>query len=335
MDPALPAALRAAIDLALEGQGGGGLAQRAGRISEGYRQGRASSVLVRDGSDALAYALTRTPATYAATRRALEELRVLRPGFAPLSLLDAGAGPGGGGWAAVDAFDSLSACTRLDHGPAFLALAETLSADGPAVLSGASRLQADLADPGLAPPEADLVLAAYALTEVAPGRLADVVGRLWGATRRIFLAIEPGTPDGWRRGLEVRALLAAGGGRIVGPCPHAGPCGLSAPDWCHFAQRLPRSRGHRQAKGAEAPFEDEKFFWIAAERPGAGPAPGHDPGPARVIAPPRAGKTGVRLRLCQPDGRVADVEVARRDRAAFARARRLGWGDAFPLEEGQ
>ena len=138
MDPALPAALRAAIDLALEGQGRGALAQRAGRISEGDRQGRASSVLVRDGSDALAYALTRTPATYAATRRALEELRVLRPGFAPLSLLDAGAGPGGGGWAAVDAFDSLSACTRLDHGPAFLALAETCRREAPESTAGPS-----------------------------------------------------------------------------------------------------------------------------------------------------------------------------------------------------
>jgi len=43
----------------------------------------------------------------------------------------------------------------------------------------------------------------------------------------------------------------------------------------------------------------------------------------------------VRLRLCQPDGRVEDVEVTRRDRATFARARRLGWGDAFRRPEDQ
>ncbi|MCA6275856.1 MAG: methyltransferase type 11, partial [Phenylobacterium sp.] len=32
---------------------------------------------------------------------------------------------------------------------------------------------------------------------------------------------------------------------------------------------------------------------------------------------------------CRPDGRVEDTEILRRDRVAFARARRLGWGEAF------
>ena len=74
MDPALPAALRVAINLRLEGQAREGLARRAGTLSEGYRKGRASSTLVRGAEDALAYALTRTPATYAAVRRALGNL---------------------------------------------------------------------------------------------------------------------------------------------------------------------------------------------------------------------------------------------------------------------
>ena len=332
MDPALPAALRAAIDQALEGRARDGLARRAGAISEGYRKGRASRGLVKDGTDALAYALTRTPATYAATRRALEEMAALRPGFSPQSLLDAGSGPGGGGWAAADAFPSLDACIRLDHGPAFLELAEALSAEGPAVLSQARRMQADLTDPGLDAPEADLVIAAYALTEINPEGLDAVVARLWKATREVFLVVEPGSPEGWRRGLQVRATLSGMGARIIGPCPHAGPCGLAPPDWCHFSQRLPRSRDHRRAKGAEVPFEDEKFFWIAAERP-AGDAPAG--AFARVIAPPRSGKAGLRLKLCRPDGRIEDAEIQRRDRSAFTGARRLSWGDALDLPEDQ
>ncbi|MCA6279100.1 MAG: SAM-dependent methyltransferase, partial [Phenylobacterium sp.] len=124
MDVALPEALRAAIDRRLEGQGRAGLAQRALALSEGYRRGRASSALVKGEADALAYALTRTPATYAAARRALEEVLALRPAFAPTRLLDAGAGPGGGGWAALDALPGLTAVTRLDHSAAFLDLAE-------------------------------------------------------------------------------------------------------------------------------------------------------------------------------------------------------------------
>jgi len=326
LDAALPEALRAAIDRRLEGQGRAGLAQRAQALSEGYRGGRASSALVRGEADALAYALTRTPATYAAARRALEEVLALRPDLAVSSLLDAGAGPGGGGWAAIDALPGLSAVIRLDHSPAFLDLAEDLAAAGPAPLASAARLRADLADPALSPPQADLVLAAYALTEIPAAALPGVVERLWSATRGLFLVVEPGSPEAWRRGLEIRTRLIAAGARLVGPCPHEAACPIAAPDWCHFAQRLPRGREHRLAKGGAAPFEDEKFFWLGFERAGpvsAGRAP------ARIIAPPRPGKPGVRLRLCQPDGRIENADIPRRDKAAFARARRLGWGETF------
>ena len=41
---------------------------------------------------------------------------------------------------------------------------------------------------------------------------------------------------------------------------------LQPPDWCHFTQRLPRSRAHKQIKGAELPFEDEKFSYVALTR---------------------------------------------------------------------
>jgi len=326
LDAALPEALRAAIDRRLEGQGRAGLAQRAQALSEGYRGGRASSALVRGEADALAYALTRTPATYAAARRALEEVLALRPDLAVSSLLDAGAGPGGGGWAAIDALPGLSAVIRLDHSPAFLDLAEDLAAAGPAPLASAARLRADLVDTAFSPPETDLVLAAYALTEIPAAALPGVVERLWSATRGLFLVVEPGSPEAWRRGLEIRTRLIAAGARLVGPCPHEAACPLAAPDWCHFAQRLPRGREHRLAKGGAAPFEDEKFFWLAFERAGpvsAGRAP------ARIIAPPRPGKPGVRLRLCQPDGRIENADIPRRDKAAFARARRLGWGETF------
>jgi ribosomal protein RSM22 (predicted rRNA methylase) len=329
LDAALPEALRAAIERRLEGQGRAGLAQRAQALSEGYRGGRASSALVKGEADALAYALTRTPATYAAARRALDEVLALRPGFDPSDLLDVGAGPGGGGWAALDALPGLSSVTRLDHSPAFLDLAEDLAAAGPAPLASAARLRADLADPALSPPEADLVLAAYALTEIPAAALPGLVERLWSATRGLFLVVEPGTPEAWRRGLEIRTRLLAAGARLVGPCPHEVACPLAAPDWCHFAQRLPRGREHRLAKGGAAPFEDEKFFWLAFERPVA-PAPDRSAG--RIIAPPRPGKPGVRLRLCQPDGRVEGVEILRRNRAVYARARRLGWGETFDPE---
>jgi hypothetical protein len=51
LDPALPAALRVAIDQRLEGRAREGLARRASALSEGYRKGRASSALVHGAED--------------------------------------------------------------------------------------------------------------------------------------------------------------------------------------------------------------------------------------------------------------------------------------------
>jgi len=45
-----------------------------------------------------------------------------------------------------------------------------------------------------------------------------------------------------------------------------------------------------------------------------------------VLGPPRAGKPGIELRLCAADG-LERRFVARRDKAAYAAARRRNWGD--------
>jgi ribosomal protein RSM22 (predicted rRNA methylase) len=73
MSPDLPGPLRAALDRALEGVPRKGLAERAARTSQAYRAGQPSSGVIRDTDDALAYALTRLPATYAACATVLAE----------------------------------------------------------------------------------------------------------------------------------------------------------------------------------------------------------------------------------------------------------------------
>ena len=109
---------------------------------------------------------------------------------------------------------------------------------------------------------------------------------------------------------------------VAAPCPHDHACPLSAPDWCHFAQRLPRLRAHIQLKGAKLPFEDEKFSYVVLTR---------EPPPkrcARVLAPPVVGKVEVAAKLCTANG-VELAKVPHRDKAAYAKARRWRWGDAL------
>jgi len=320
---ALPAPLRAALDRALEGVSRKGLAERAARTSDAYRAGQGSAAVIREADDALAYAITRLPATYAACASALAEAARMAPGFAPASLLDAGVGTGAASWAALETWPGLASATWIDANPIFLALAARFAELGPAALQAARAERADLAAAG-SWPKAELVVASYALAEIAPERQGATVSGLWDACEGVLALVEPGTPAGYGRILAARAALIEAGAQVLAPCPHARACPLVGDDWCHFSVRLPRSRDHRLAKGAEVPFEDERFSYLIAARPGVASAPPT----ARVIASPRTGKPGIELKLCTPDG-VEHRVVGKRDKAAFAVARRLDWGDAI------
>lgn len=326
MSPDLPPALRLAADALLQGVARKGVVERAAAISAQYRAGRSSAGVVGSEADASAYVLTRLPATYAAGVHVLAEAADMAPDFAPSSLLDAGAGPGGAGWAAAETWPGLASATLLDSNRAFLDMAQRLAADGPTVLRDATRMRGDLTAPE-AWPAADLVIASYALAEIPEPKQAATVAALWTATQGMLVLIEPGTPAGWTRILVARDRLIAEGAAILAPCAHQAPCPLNPPDWCHFIQRLPRSRDHRLAKGGEVPFEDEKFIYLVAARPHISARP-HA---ARILAPARTGKPGIEFKLCTPQGTAERRFVGRRDKTAHAVARRLDWGDTLPI----
>jgi ribosomal protein RSM22 (predicted rRNA methylase) len=317
--PDLPAELKSALDAKLQGLSRNEAAGRAAVISQTYRGGGGSGA-IRTESDALAYALARMPATYAAVVASLNALREINPNFAPKTLLDVGAGPGTAGWAAAEAFSSLQNFTLLDANPALRTLALDLA-------SGSARLRdinyrrgearATLADTDAA----DLVVASYMIGEMKDSEQAALVALMWAKTRDTLLIVEPGTPAGYARILALRAQLIASGAHVAAPCPHDGRCPLVAPDWCHFTQRLPRSRAHKQLKSAELPYEDEKFAYVALTRAPLAQRP------ARVLAQPDVSKVEVTAKLCTAGGLVI-ARVPRRAKADYAAARRWRWGDA-------
>jgi ribosomal protein RSM22 (predicted rRNA methylase) len=315
----LPPALKAAIDRELAGASRRDLAHRTAATTEAYRAGRGSASVIKGREDALAYALARLPATYAACDAVFAEAQRIAPAFAPRSLLDAGCGPGGGSWAARDAWGSLDAIAWFDASAPFLDLAKRLAGDD---LVATATLGDLMAGPF---PKADLVLASYALAEIPPAAQSQVVASLWAATGGLLAIVEPGTPAGYARLLAARDALIAADAAILAPCPHHRACPLTAPDWCHFSVRLPRSRDHKLAKGAQVPFEDEKFAYLLAARPGVA-AQARTP---RILARPKLGKPGIELKLCTEAGTLERRFIPRRDKAAHAVARRWDWGDAL------
>jgi ribosomal protein RSM22 (predicted rRNA methylase) len=288
-------------------------------ISKTYRDGGGSGA-IRSEADALAYALARMPATYAAVVASLNALCEIAPDFAPQSLLDVGAGPATASWAAAATFPSLQSFALLDANDALRALALDLAEAS--TRPGDLKYRNGEALAALADTEAaDLVIASYMIGELGDAQRLKLAERLWSKTRGTLLVVEPGTPAGYARIIALRQQLIAAGAHVAAPCPHDGPCPLIAPDWCHFTQRLARSRAHKQVKGAELPFEDEKFSYAALTRTPVTLRP------SRVLAQPHLGKAEVTAKLCTPDG-LKSEKVPRRDKTAYARARRWRWGDA-------
>ena len=317
--PDLPAELKAALDARLQGLSRNDAAGRAALISQTYREGGGSGT-IRTEIDALAYALVRMPATYAAVTASLNALREITPQFAPASLLDIGAGPGTATWAAAGAFDSLKNFALLDANPALRALGLDLARDHlrlRAMTYHRGEARAALADAEAA----DLVVASYMIAEISEAEQASLAELMWVKTRDTLLIVEPGTPAGYARILAVRRQLIASGAHVAAPCPHDGECPLAAPDWCHFTQRLPRSRAHKQLKSAELPYEDEKFAYVALTR---APVARH---PARVLAQPDVNKVEVTAKLCTAEGLVI-ARIPRRAKGDYSAARRWRWGDA-------
>lgn len=317
----LPQELRQAVDAMLEGTSLPALRRASARLSQRYRAERRDGRLhVDDTLAARAYLATRLPATFAATRTAFAAVARQRPGFAPRTLIDVGAGPGVALWAGLEEWPELADAAMIEASGAMRAAGTRLGESAPVRQSWhAARVENGL--DGLEP--AALVTLGYVLDELKPAARAALIARLWALTRDTLVIVEPGTPAGWRRILGARERLIAAGGHIVAPCPHHGPCPLAEPDWCHFARRVARSRRHRQAKTGDVPWEDEKFIFLAVSR--------HRPAgaAARVLAPPKTARGMVRLKLCRRDGTLEERLVTRRAGPAFKTARKADWGDTF------
>ena len=320
MNPAFPPALAGTIAQMLQGVSRKDLAVRAGKLSAAYRAGQ-SSVGVASPDDALAYLLARAPATFAAAAAVFARIKQVAPDFAPASLSDIGAGPGTAAWAAREAWPSLSAINMLEPNAHFRALAKTLMPQA-RILAG---------DLGAEKTGADLVVAAYVLAE-QPERIAGAIAAdLWKISGKMLVLVEPGTPHGFARIRAARAALIEAGAHIAAPCTHDNICPMSGDDWCHFSQRLPRSRDHMTLKDASVPFEDERYSYVVAMPEKIALAPeAHLQKAARIIKPPVETKPGVMLPLCDETG-LRDLFVAGRDKAAYRAVRKLEWGDRVEL----
>lgn len=270
-------------------------------------------------TEALSYAIARMPATFGtvsfALKNALTSIRCH-----PQTLLDVGAGTGAVAWAAVNELD-LKSITCLEREEAMYRIGETLMKQGSQVLRDAKWITFDLTE-GEIPEQADLVVASYVLNEMTDNGRINVMKKLWDATKMMLLLIEPGTPVGFSNILEARQMLLKYGAHIAAPCEHEGDCPKSQNDWCHFTCRINRSRLHRQLKGGDAPYEDEKFIYMALTREEC-----CNTG-ARIVRHPQVRSGHVLIEVCTMDG-IQNIKLSKKDGERYKQARKAVSGDAI------
>ncbi|MBK6314056.1 MAG: rRNA methyltransferase [Blastocatellia bacterium] len=319
----LPDAIRHAIEESATGVPVAALAKASTELSESYRapkhHGAKQHVASRE--QRLAYGIARAPATFGAVSAALEAVREVASEIVVGSVTDLGSGPGTAVWAAAETFPSLESASCVERDGGFIEMGRELArAASYPVASSLRWVSADLVSASI--PPADLVIAAYSLSEVDPDEVEGIVERAWAASRVALVIVEPGTPAGYAAIMRYRSRLIELGAHVAAPCPHSDSCPLAEGDWCHFAARVDRSSLHRRLKGGEFGHEDEKYSYVAVTREAVTPAP------ARILRHPRKPPKVVELELCTTEG-LRRGHVGKGQRDAWRAARDARWGDAW------
>ena len=319
----LPAELLDALQQETEKVDRRKLVQAAAQLTERYKAADFSSPAIATEAQRAAYLAVRLPATYAALRRVFAEINLQAPQAEITSMLDLGAGPGTALFAASQQFASLRQATLVEADAEWIALGKRVAA--PPKLPGGLNVQWSKQDlrSGLSCEKHDLVVIAYTLGELPQAAADAALHKAWKCAGKFLVVIEPGTRRGFAAVNAARSALVAHA-FILAPCPHAGACPMAAAgDWCHFSQRVERTSQHRQLKGGDLGYEDEKFSYVAAAKfamPPAGP---------RIVRHPGKHSGHVQLALCMPQGRIESRTVTRSSKEAYKRARKAEWGDVW------
>lgn len=274
-----------------------------------------------------AYLVARMPATFAVIKNVLKEVSERVPDIKPKTLLDLGAGPGTTPWAASQVFPELEQVTLIEKDKDFVTLGKKLAS----ISSNKTLQKAQWHIQNLEQlnsfPKSDLIVMSYAVGELNPERIPSLIEAGWKATNQFFVVIEPGTPVGFERIRAIRSQLISLGAHMVAPCPHMLACPMSGKNWCHFSERLARSSLHRQIKGGDLGYEDEKYSYVVFSKTPC-PLPLN-----RVLRHPLKRSGHVVLYLCIREFGLKQETISRRNPDLYRQARDLEWGSIFPLDK--
>lgn len=307
------------------------LSEAVQRMSHVYREASGQGErLVTKQADVLAYAAVRMPATFGAVSSSLTAALAALPADTAgtiRSVLDLGAGTGAASLAVSEVLSAYQSqlpvsFTAVEREDEMLMLGRTLTEEIPGICWTQNDVLSSLRMYAEQGTTFDLVVASYMTNELSREVRQALPALLWRVTGRLLLITEPGTMTGFHIIRDARKDFSALGANICAPCPAVSECPVPENDWCHFTCRVARSRLHKQLKGGDVPYEDEKFSYLALSRIPASPCS------ARILRHPQKSAGRISLVLCMTDG-IRQSVVTKKDKDLFSVARKSGAGDAF------
>ena len=318
----LPISLREKINKKAEGKKQSELLEISKEISDRYinKSGKGKRLVTKE-DEALVYSIARMPATYGAVATALN-WSFEKFNDKIVSVLDVGAGTGAASWAVSKILNSDIQITCLEREDAMINLGKEYMQDEDKNLSQTNWIKKDVSTEKIEQ-KADLVISSYMLNEFSDESRLSAIRKLWDATNKLLLIIEPGTPESFNNMKNVRKYLIECGGNVVAPCIHNKKCELPENDWCQFTCRISRTRLHKVLKGGDSPFEDEKFFYLAISKKSE---IDEFESYSRVLRHPKIESGKITLKLCDNNG-IYEKMITKKEKELFKIVRKISSGD--------
>lgn len=288
-------------------------------LSKRYRSTNISGFSSK--AEMVAYIQARFPATYSVVDYILKNEIYKKESI--VSLLDLGAGPGTATFAALQHFN-LKNVTLIEQTP------ELLNAAGEVFISNFPNTAFSLACDSVHKaefPKTDLVILSYLLTEMSEKQALALYAKSLKSTVQCNLVVLPGTPAAFSLLLTLRDYAISMGASVLAPCSHMHNCPMLGQknQWCHFKQRLNRSRTHQEIKKGSMGYEDEPYCYLLV-------MPGKTTNAVlkdRVVNTPTKRSAHIYVDTCAASGTFKTHCVTKKDKLVYKIAKNLTWGDLF------
>ena len=296
------------------------LKEIARKLSDRYmNEKRSGQTLLSKEKEALAYLGIRMPATFCAVTTALKQTLKVAENCKIETILDIGAGTGAAVWAINEQIDTTK-ITCLEREEAMRQVGQSLMKQSEE-LSKVDWINADITKAEEIK-GADLIISSYMINELKQEERRKVIEKLLNLESKIILIIEPGTPEGFKNIKQIQEIALEKGTNIIAPCTHQGMCKLPEDDWCHSTVRVERSKIQKILKSGDAPYEDEKFSYIAISKEK------FETAQSRILRHPIIETGKITLKLCT-NGNIEEKIITKKDKEQFKMAKKKKCGESF------